>query len=181
MFLILQILLSLWVYNGLGTLSYPTFFARGTSSGSGHYWVYTSDTGERDIYWEFGNGTTFAGVAWSDVLGNNKWQYLVFTYNQNNHTVELFVDGVSKTKMTTTNSVQTTSGDFYIGNYNHTYANGGFKGRIDHVVFFKEEMPASQIQLRYFSELNNLLVNSEITFNEFNHRVSELRSSLVEE
>ncbi|MCK9446341.1 prepilin-type N-terminal cleavage/methylation domain-containing protein [bacterium] len=164
---------SLWVYNGASSLTYPTIIGRGISDSTGHYWIYTNGTNESNILWEFGNGTTFTHVSWASVLGLNVWQHLVFSYNQNNHTVELFVDGISKTKKTTTNSLKTIQNNLFIGSF-RGISSTNFKGKLDNILFFNNEIPTSLIRQSYYLGLNQLLIKEIITEAEYSQRINKL-------
>jgi len=140
-----------------------------------------------------GNNLIRSWVAYtntSNVSGNlsvtttiqtNKWYYFVTTVSLvgTTGTNKLYVNsvGLSPTSNSAVSKIYSRDAveiPLYLSQWS------GVNFKIDEVRFYNKVMPTSQIRQNYYLGLNKLLKNQNITSEEFNERISELKFNLVD-
>jgi len=136
---------------------------------------YVSNTNRPSFQWSLDGGGTNVDVSFANIIDTN-WQNIVVTFN--NGVVVFYTNGVvsgGKTSLIT--SIEGTAGGLRIGR--DLWSGFYYSGLIDDVRIYKQAIPTSQIKQNYFIVLNKLFKNKGTTLNEFNQRIVELKSSLV--
>ncbi len=112
---------------------------------------------------------------------DNKWHYYVGICDRTKHAPpDFYFDGIYQVLNAApygycdqiTDNIP--AGAFRIGT-----GSGYFQGLIDEVAFYNAAISTSQIQQNYYIGINKLLKNNEISFEEFNQRLTELRNNLA--
>ncbi|MFA5431690.1 MAG: LamG-like jellyroll fold domain-containing protein [Candidatus Paceibacterota bacterium] len=103
----------------------------------------------------------------------------LITVKRDSQTVQMYVNGQYKSEDLSAGDDLATSGKIlFIGkDYGPVY----FNGSLDDIRIYNAAMSISQIKEQYFTGLNKLLVNRGINQEEYQQRVSELRSNLAQE
>jgi hypothetical protein len=173
--------ISFWAYNGNGTKTYPTLFNKaGQSSSNGFFWCYSSGTNEASIRYQWSTGSAYTSTIFSNVFDLNKWNYLVFTFVDLSKTLKLYKNGLyTNDPKTLTSALPVDDGNLYIGTYNGSTSSYPFQGKIDEFRMFNEVLSVSQIQNNYFIGFNKLLLNNQISKEEYNQRLIELNNNLT--
>jgi len=138
--------ISMWVYNQAGSKSYPTLLNRESQSGTnGFFWIYTGGTNEATINYQYANGSTYGSTSFSNVLGLNTWNHLVFTFVNATKTLTLYLDGqdIGATR-TLTNAQPVDGGDLYLGGYQGTSNYYPFKGYLDDVRIYNRTLSSAE-------------------------------------
>jgi prepilin-type N-terminal cleavage/methylation domain-containing protein len=166
--------IEMFVYNGANTVSYPTLFNRAAQSGAnGFFWVFTQGADEVNIRGQYADGTQAQNYYFYDVLPKNKWTHLVFTFTNSTKLLKLYVNGdASPSPVTLTGALPVDDGDLYFGTYQIT-SSGFFKGRLDEIRWYDVAVPAYIVKEHYYSALNRMFANGEITKEEYNNFVSQ--------
>ncbi len=107
--------------------------------------------------------TTSDYFNWSFSL--KTWYYLAVTYSGNTSTAKLYINGVPTSCTQSGGSVPAFTNMISIG------GTSAFNGLIDEVRIYGNVIPTSQIKEQYYAGLNSLLVNREITSQEYQARL----------
>lgn len=171
---------SFWAYNNNGSKTYPTFFNRAAqSSSNGYFWCYTGGTNEVDVNFQWANGSTNL-TTFSNVFPVNAWTYFVFTFNNSTKVLKLYKNGAyTNDPKTLTSAYAVDDGTLYIGTYGGSTVNYPFKGKLDEFRIFNDVLAIANINSNYFIGVNKLLLNKEISINEHNQRIGELKLNLT--
>ncbi len=126
--------------------------------------------------------TTDIYVYSSTAVNDNKWHHIVGVCDRTKHiSPDIYLDGKKNNGSFSgyCDEIGTIvdGGALRLGYETNT--NQYFLGAIDDVRMYNQALSSSQAQQNYFLGLNNLYKNKGITFNEFNQRIVELRSNLV--
>ncbi|MCK9445551.1 prepilin-type N-terminal cleavage/methylation domain-containing protein [bacterium] len=164
--------IEMFVYNGVGSVLYPTLFNRtGQSATNGYFWTYIGGTNKEHIYYQYSNGSTYTSVSFSNVLPKNQWAHLVFTFTDSDKSLRLYVDGNYITTKTLTGALPVDDGTLFFGSYGSNPTIYWFKGKMDEMRWYHATMPAYVIKEHYYSALNNMLVLGEITEKEYSNLI----------
>ena len=104
---------------------------------------------------------------------NNIWRHYVFTWNK--PYFNAYLNGVKLSPVIWDHDVGWTNNIVYIAQWAGYY----FDGLIDDVRIYNQAIPTSEIKNNYFVGINNLYKNNNVTSNEFNQRIVELKFNLV--
>ena len=174
--------ISFWAYNGNGTATWPTLFnKRQQSTTNGYFWCYSSGTNEVNITHQWSSGSSTNSTVFYNVFDLNKWNYLVFTFNNSNKILKLYKNGsYTNDPKTLTNAVSVIDGNLFLGTYNgSTSSSYPFKGKIDEFRIFNDVLTVSQINQMYLAGLDSLYLSNQIPKEEYNQRLSELKMNLT--
>jgi prepilin-type N-terminal cleavage/methylation domain-containing protein len=111
------------------------------------------------------------------------WHFFLTTYD--GRYLKTYLDGVYKNQYDAGATFPITyvnNNSLIIGGEASTgtgCAGGYFTGNIDNVIIYNDAIPTSQIQQNYFIGLNKLFKNKGIVLNEFNQRLTELKSNIT--
>ena len=149
--------LAMWVYNKSGGKPYPTFLNRNNQGGAnGFFWIYTTGTNNRDLNFQYANGSTYVTETFSSAIPLNTWAHVLFTFNSTTNALQLFING---TKFGTTHTLTTPlpviTGNLYFGTYQGTATSYPFYGQFDDFRLYNYALTTSQIKTLY----NNGAVN----------------------
>ena len=149
--------LAMWVYNKSGGKPYPTLLNRNNQGGaSGFFWIYTTGTNNRDLNFQYANGSTYVAETFSSAIPLNTWVHVLFTFNSTTNALQLFING---TKFSTTHTLTTPlpviTGNLYFGTYQNSSASYPFYGQFDDFRLYNYALTTSQIKTLY----NNGAVN----------------------
>ena len=132
---------------------------------------------------EDGDTSPYKSYESAEIILDNKWHYVGFTYTVN--TLNIYLDALnvttaaSKTDTLTMTTLNDSASSASIGSFTNVAALAkGFTGFIDDAIIFSEAISTSEVQRQYFSGLNSLLAKGEITNEEYNQRISVLSDSL---
>ncbi len=114
-------------------------------------------------------------------LSSGNWYHVVGSYSSAGAVVKFYINGVlDRTDTTSTSGMITTSAN----NLNLAYYNSGFPNRfgglMDEVRLYNESVPVSEIQQKYYTGLNKLLVGGNFFKEEYRQRLGELKMNLVD-
>lgn len=125
-----------------------------------------------------GSGQSSTQITGSDTLPifNGKWHNVTWTVDSS-RIAKFYIDGVQSGN-TTTITGSTYIAYRYIG-YGYDSNTYMWNGYIDELRVFNNVMPASQIQEKYYADLNTLIANNSILLNEFKERIVELKTNLA--
>jgi prepilin-type N-terminal cleavage/methylation domain-containing protein len=125
----------------------------------------------------------------SSIVFDGNWHLVGFTWDgtiaDNNNRLKLYVDGQEIAIGPDHNDSFTSLYDndvdpVCISCYWQSGARVGFfTGTIDDAKLYNAAIPTSRVQQNYFVGVNNLYKNNRITLNEFNQRLVELKSNMV--
>jgi prepilin-type N-terminal cleavage/methylation domain-containing protein len=159
-----------WARKDTGT-DYNCFLSGNTGFAAGFYfWA-----GANTLYTKIGDGTTGVDMI-STLIPGTSWNNYTFIADKSLNLQKLYLNGVF------VNSADTTSvvGSISIGNFIIGYSQGNsapyneFRGHIDDVRFFNAAIPTSQIQEQYYAGLNSLLINGNISREEYLNRINSI-------
>lgn len=175
-----------------GTLN--TIFAKGhpdTAPGtpsSGFWFSYDNrNNGSSFAYTCFGNsnggysggGNNFSSSSYYYKFSNNKWYYILFTIDSSSKG-KLYINGLQLGPIKTFSNLvlSNTTNNFNIGT---TSISNIFKinGFLDEIRIFNEALTASQINQIYLSGLNNFYFKNQISKEEYNQKISELKINIT--
>jgi len=164
--------IEMFVYNNPSSSTYSTLFNRGSQAqGVGFFWTYAHGIDKKDIYYQYHNGTTYTNTSFLNCLPKDKWTHLAFSFNNNDKSLKLYVNGVLfPGTRTLTNALPVNSGTLYFGTY-RIIAGHYFKGRLDEIRWYHTVVPAYLIKEHYYSALNNLWALGEITKKEYSNLI----------
>jgi len=112
------------------------------------------------------------GTAITD-LEANRWYHIVgiTNFTTTNLNMKFYMDGVKRGDNNFSSaSINTGTGNLTIG----SLWGERYNGLIDDVRIYNAIMPSSKIKERYYLGINNLLVNKQLSKEEYNNRISEL-------
>jgi prepilin-type N-terminal cleavage/methylation domain-containing protein len=166
---------SVWAnFAGLGATA-RDIFGKGydyTASKGINFRKQTTDT----ITLLVGNGTTMANISSNSTIAANTWYMLVATYD--GATAKIYVNGVLQTQ---TGAVSAPLQWHAATKMPAIGLNGGgvMYGKLDEVQIYSESVPVSKIRQDYYFGLNELLLNANIAFKEYEQKLGELRMNLA--
>jgi prepilin-type N-terminal cleavage/methylation domain-containing protein len=117
-----------------------------------------------------------SSISSTAVLSNGVWHYIVMTDQNITNGWNLYFDGINVVQQNGV-AVLTSASSLYIGM--RVGSTLPFTGSIDDVRVYNQAIPTSEIQQNYFIGINKLFDNNGITLNEFNQRLTELKTNLV--
>ncbi|MFA5232598.1 MAG: LamG domain-containing protein [Candidatus Paceibacterota bacterium] len=143
------------------------------TSATNGYMVFINSNRALCLYVNGGNSTNSS----SNAITFNQWQLATVTFGGSGR--KMYINGVDVTASGGSGTVlpPNIAGVIRIGNRAGA-TDRTFDGYIDEVRIYNVVMPSSQVQENYYSGLNKLLKNKEITLKEFNQRLVELKSNL---
>jgi prepilin-type N-terminal cleavage/methylation domain-containing protein len=122
------------------------------------------------------------GSAWTWTLSQNKvygslgdmnWHHYVATINKDTG-ARLYVDGTVVDSSSTTGTIKSEpSATLYVGRRSPLF----FQGYLDEARLYNFSVPSSQIKEQYYSGLNNLLINGNISKEEYLNRINDYTAS----
>jgi Tfp pilus assembly major pilin PilA len=110
-------------------------------------------------------------------ITNSKWHNIIAIYDGVNK--KIYVDGIEKGKKSYTQTLKTGQSGQTIGVYGGGSNGYPFNGKIDELRVYDYGASVSQIRENYFIGINKLYRNKGIVLNEFNQRLTELKSNLT--
>ncbi|MFA5232557.1 MAG: LamG domain-containing protein [Candidatus Paceibacterota bacterium] len=140
-------------------------------------------SGNSGTAWVYINGG-YRTPAFYATAPSSGWHFFLATYT--GRYFKTYFDGVYQNQFdagATYPIAYAHSNSFIIGGEAGTStgcAGNYFAGIIDTVNIYNEAMPSSGVGERYYSGLNKLFKNNEITLNEFNQKISELKLNLAD-
>jgi prepilin-type N-terminal cleavage/methylation domain-containing protein len=166
------ITLEAWI--NFGRLSYATYQeVIGKNTHAGYRFNVSSST--KLVSFVTATAGGYDTISSADLTEGN-WYHVVGTYNSTNNELAIFVNGNKYSKTHLYGGKLTSNPDYlWIGRRD---AGNNFKGLIDDIRLYSQAVPASKIKQNYFVGINKLFKNNGITFNEFNQRLTELKSNL---
>jgi prepilin-type N-terminal cleavage/methylation domain-containing protein len=147
----------------------------GEVGGACGWYIYGAPTYARWVLWN-NNTSTYQDFGITSMLNN--WYYLVGTFDSTTGIQKVYTNGVLKNTDTGKSLGLTTVIALRIGGQAQSIWT---RGLIDDVRVYNQAIPASEIEQNYFVGINNLYKNNGITLNEFNQRIVELKTNLVNE
>lgn len=105
-------------------------------------------------------------------LKENVWYYLVYYRKEN--LIYIYVNG--KVDGSGASTLNVASSTYVVGSRG---SSEHIRGTLDEISLFNQAISSSQIQQSYFLGLNKLFNNNEIVLDEFNQRLTELKTNLV--
>jgi len=124
------------------------------------------------------NGTFYAEVndfsyyydSQNTKLTTNVWYYIVATYDNASGSLIIYLNSVGKSSSSpTAGKLVTTASSLVVGGAGTT----GINGLFDDVRLYNAAMPTSQIKEQYYAGLNNLLINGNISKEEYLSRIKQ--------
>ncbi|MFA5729989.1 MAG: LamG-like jellyroll fold domain-containing protein [Candidatus Paceibacterota bacterium] len=175
---------SLWVrFDNAVAPQHETLIACGAGGaviGNDGYWIFRY-TGTNRLYGRFMDGETAAYlqdyISPSNSLLANTWYNIVVVFDRDG-VMQAYING---TKQTSSVSISTHQGNvvniesFKIGAWSS--AAHRLLGKMDEVRLYNAAMPISQIQEQYYVGLNSLLINGNISREEYLGRINSIASS----
>lgn len=128
--------------------------------------IYKNGSEQVVFYQKNTSGSQSGGV--SAVMANNEWTYLVGTWNGSQS--NLYRNGVAGTPCSV-DSLQSSAENIYLGRAHQTVS--FFSGLVDDVRIYNAAIPTSQIKEQYYTGLNNLLINGNISEEEYLERINQ--------
>ncbi|MFA5432209.1 MAG: LamG-like jellyroll fold domain-containing protein [Candidatus Paceibacterota bacterium] len=158
--------MSAWIRSDvIPSSAWQCVFGKRTASWYG-YMLTLQTNGKVGAY--VANGSEYQVYSDSSIIPNT-WYYIVGTYNGNN--LKLYINGISQLdiKVASLNGSSNTN-DMTIG----VDPAGGnqFDGLIDEVRLYNAAIPTSQIKEQYYLGLNNLLINGNISQEEYSNKIN---------
>ena len=135
-----SITITTWFKTSSSTL--PQIIADG--GGDLNFRLGTSNAGK--IHQAVGNGTTWYPGAWLDsvtTLVANKWYHYAYVYDNTNHLLKVYLNGVLENSVSVNITRSSTAG-IHIGNYSG-YDNSAFKGTIDDFRVYSRALSDTEI------------------------------------
>jgi prepilin-type N-terminal cleavage/methylation domain-containing protein len=135
--------------------------------------IYTEN---RPVFYACSGSNILFIIASSEQVFSDKWYNIVGIWDRS--TAKIFVNGTNK-------GTDDTVGSGLINDvsYNLTlssqFSTRAFNGIIDNIQIYNQSTSSSQIQQNYYSGINKLFKNKGIVLNEFNQRLTELKSNLT--
>ncbi|HOC53396.1 MAG TPA: LamG domain-containing protein [Candidatus Pacearchaeota archaeon] len=138
------------------------------------------DSANKPIFQHRDDLSNIAFVHGENTINDNKWHLINgIRYLSNNH--RIFVDGVLQLE-TDPDTVGTTTVNLAaIGVLPRAALTYFWNGLIDDVRVYNQSISSSYIEQYYYLGINKLFKSKEITFQEFNQRIVELRINLAEQ
>lgn len=167
---------SSWVYFRDGARYNASVYSSGTyggtiqiSSGAGvvMYFLLTATAAQATLYYVDSSSTT-SNFNFSENI-TNKWKLFTISYDGNN--IRFFEDGKELTPVAKVGQLRSTgSSTMKIGNLTSYY----LIGKVDDIRIYNTAVPISQIKEQYYTGLNSLLINSNITNKEYAERINSI-------
>ena len=167
--------IEMFVYNGAGSLSYPTLISRaGQSKTNGYFWIFTQGTNEVDIRGQWSNGSVISNYYFYNVLPKDKWTHLAFNFTNSNKVLNLYVNGVKNSNpVTLTGALPVDDSTLYFGSYTGNVSSYAFKGRMDEIQWYNDNLSSHIIKEHYYSALNKLFIKEKISKEEYFSFISQ--------
>jgi len=134
------------------------------------YGLWSSHYSYPGFYQRLNDGTYMEMYAQSNAV-NNKWSYLVITYDVSIKTYKLYLDGVMQTPKVATSLAFYNAGSVFISGTSNGYY---YKGLIDNVSIYNTALSSLQIKQNYVAGLDSLLSQGSISKEAYNQRINEL-------
>jgi Tfp pilus assembly major pilin PilA len=119
------------------------------------------------------DGTTSGYLGWGSTLPLNKWLHLVATWSNSSvgdGKMKLYIDSVKQSSELSFTGGATNKLRISTYSYVGHYFNSGqvwFKGYVDEINLYNKALTTTEIKEKYYSGLNNLLVNNQIGQKEY--------------
>jgi prepilin-type N-terminal cleavage/methylation domain-containing protein len=143
-----------------------------------HFWANGNSIHSRLGY----NGTSGINMS-SSFDFNTSWNNITFIVdrNTNQNLQKLYINGNYINSISIVSIPENTRISFFIIGFSqgNSAPLNEFRGFIDEVRFYGEAMSFSKIRENYFIGINKLYRNKGIVLNEFNQRLTELKSNLA--
>jgi prepilin-type N-terminal cleavage/methylation domain-containing protein len=168
------ITLSAWVkfaYTGTAMYNILARGADGNSNGNYGYGFWRRVTGNL-IQFSTCSTTTRDVLSSTSGINDTNWHLIIATWDGTTNTdgKKIYIDGVlSGQKTSTISAIGQPAYQFRIGR--DSLNAEPLNGSIDDIRVYNEAIPTSQIQEQYYTGLNNLLANGQITSEEYQNRV----------
>lgn len=123
-----------------------------------------------------GSGWINLAITSSQFLYINKWTHIAASYDSGSGEIKIFANGLNVKTSGNTPSQITSSIPTVIG-----ARNGGsysFNGLIDDVRIYNEALSSVQIKQNYIAGLNSMLVNGNMSKEEYNQKIETLSFSI---
>ena len=123
-----------------------------------------------------GSGWINLAITSSQFLYINKWTHIAASYDSGSGEIKIFANGLNVKTSGNTPSQITSSIPTVIG-----ARNGGsysFDGLIDDVRIYNEALSSVQIKQNYIAGLNSMLVNGNMSKEEYNQKIETLSFSI---
>jgi prepilin-type N-terminal cleavage/methylation domain-containing protein len=104
----------------------------------------------------------------------NKWYYIAATHDSQTNLNVLYVNGKEERRSTRAISYESNP-KTYIGAFYTT--SGSFSGTLDEVRIYNKALTSSRLRENYFSGIEKLLANGQITKQEYQQRLADLNSN----
>jgi hypothetical protein len=160
------ITLEAWINSDVIT-NHGSYYRRIIMPGGNQYFSLVLNSGKITVY--YNNGTQ-RELSAPDVVAVGRWYHVVGMYDGTN--VKLYIDGI-QINSTVSSLAAITSGPIHIGVYSDEI-NGWWDGLIDEVRIYNAAMTASAVRDQYLVGLDKLLVNGQITQQDYQQRLADL-------
>ncbi len=123
------------------------------------------------------DGTASGYLGWGSALPFNQWIHIVATWSNlivGDGKMKIYINGVKQsTELSfaggSTNKLKTSSYS-RIGNYFNS-SQPWFKGYVDEINLYSQTFTATRIKEKYYSGLNKLLINNQISKGDYSERI----------
>jgi prepilin-type N-terminal cleavage/methylation domain-containing protein len=163
--------ISAWVKPTTNIDEYSTIVERGYGN-NGFDFVYRSSTTQIYLYIH----TTGYGFGYTPTIG--QWNHMTVAADRDGY-ASFYLNGIWKqnTNISAQSSVNMGTDTLYIGGLDGTV--DSFTGLIDDIRIYNQALSSSEINQNYYIGINKLFKNQGIALNEFNQRITELKTNLV--
>ena len=118
------------------------------------------------------DGTNYPQATSTEAIQSGSWYYVVGS--RGGGLLKVYVNGVQKRSVADTATSVSDSNSVVIGRRTYLPAATYYMGSIDDVRIFSASIPTSQIKEQYYSGLNNLFKNGEISISEYSERINNV-------
>jgi prepilin-type N-terminal cleavage/methylation domain-containing protein len=168
-----SITVSSWINLRTFSSSFSEIFYGG-ATGSGHGYGYMINS-SGSLYYEI-HGTS-GGRQFFTINANislNRWHNIVMTFDSSNNNLRLYRDGLIFDDRTISDPGDVINDStFKIGSY-HSGAVYFLDGLVDEIRIFNASVPKSQAREQYYIGINKLLINKQISKEDYIKEASEL-------
>jgi len=125
----------------------------------------------------YGIGALIGNGSWQIVYNSavrvpdKIWSHVAMTYDNDDGNLYMYLNGAEVGKTTKLNSLNQTASNIFIG-WSGGTSSEKFPGFIDNIIVYSVRLTASQIQSQYYVGLQNLLVEGQITEQEYFQRLA---------
>ncbi len=140
-------------------------------------WIFFIGSNNKQ-YFYIRSGASDYGVYSNTALSSNKWYHLAVSYFRLERKAVFYLNGKTDGAPIFTVDINGETGSrFSIAGYGNV--NTILNGLIDDIKIYNQGISSSVIKENYYSGLNRLFKNNQISLNEFNQRLTEFKSNLA--